>query len=92
MLPEELKKSVESLLSIKTGSEVQITDTKALGGGSINEAFSLKTTSGKFFIKYNSATTFPFMFENAEKRLSCYLSTSKVAVRTIISGMISEQN
>ena len=86
MLPEELKKSVESLLSIKTGSEVQITDTKALGGGSINEAFSLKTTAGKFFIKLNSSSAFPFMFEKEAEGLKILTETNTIDIPEVIGS------
>lgn len=40
---------------------------KAISGGSINDAFQIETTDGTFFLKLNSASRFPNMFE-AEKR------------------------
>jgi len=41
--------------------------TRIVSGGSINDSFQVETTNGKFFLKLNSATRFPNMFE-AEKR------------------------
>lgn len=38
-----------------------------VSGGSINDAFQIETTQGRFFIKLNDASRFPVMFE-AEKR------------------------
>ena len=38
-----------------------------VSGGSINDAFQVETTQGRFFIKLNDASRFPNMFE-AEKR------------------------
>jgi fructosamine-3-kinase len=40
---------------------------RSVSGGSINDAFEIETSSGKFFLKINSASRFPNMFE-AEKR------------------------
>ena len=84
MLPDELKKSVESLLSAKIGMDVLITESKAIGGGCINEAFTLKTTAGKFFIKYNSALAFPFMFEREAEGLKILANTNTIAIPEII--------
>ena len=48
MFPDELKSSVEQLLKGKSGSLVQIVETRSIGGGCINEAYSLKTTVGNY--------------------------------------------
>jgi fructosamine-3-kinase len=40
---------------------------RSVSGGSINDAFQIETTRGIFFLKLNSASRFPNMFE-AEKR------------------------
>jgi protein-ribulosamine 3-kinase len=84
MLSDELKKSVESLLSAKTGMDVLITESRAMGGGCINEAFTLKTTAGKFFIKYNSASAFPFMFEKEAEGLKILANTNTIAIPEVI--------
>lgn len=41
--------------------------TSPVSGGSINDAFQIETTQGRFFVKLNDASRFPNMFE-AEKR------------------------
>lgn len=84
MLSDELKKSVESLLSAKTGTNVLITESKAMGGGCINEAFTLKTTAGKFFIKYNSASAFPLMFEKEAEGLKILAKTNTISIPEVI--------
>ena len=86
MLPDELKKSVESLLSTHTGSEVQITESRTLSGGSINEAFTLKTTAGDFFMKYNSASAFPAIFEKEAAGLKILASTNSIAIPEVIGS------
>ena len=86
MLPYELNKSAESLLSTKTGSKVQITEARAIGGGCINEAFALKTTVGKFFIKFNSASAFPFMFEKEAEGLKILAHTNTISVPEVMGS------
>jgi len=55
----------------KNGSgSVQILDTYSVSGGSINDCFKVKTNSGSFFLKVNSAITYPGMFEAEFKGLS----------------------
>lgn len=85
MLPEELKKSVESILTTKTGSPVQITESQSIGEGCINETFALKTTNGKFFIKYNSATAFPGMFVKEAAGLKILADAKAIFVPEVIA-------
>jgi len=86
MLPDELKKSIESLLSAKTRSAVQITESIAVDGGCINQAFSLKTTVGKFFIKFNSALAFPFMFEKEAEGLKILANTNTISIPEVMGS------
>jgi len=84
MLPEELKKSVESFLSAKDGIPVKITETRSIGGGCINEACFLKSHSGNYFIKYNSASAFPSMFEKEARGLKTLADTNAIDVPEVI--------
>ena len=84
MLPGDLKKSVESFLTAKTGSAETISETKANGGGCINEAYSLNTTAGKYFIKYNSVSAFPLMFEKEASGLRILADTKTIATPEVI--------
>jgi len=86
MLPDELKKAVESMLSSKIGSHVKITDSKAIGGGCINEAFALKTATGKYFLKYNSATAFPAMFVKEAAGLKILTDTNTITLPNVIGN------
>jgi fructosamine-3-kinase len=80
MFPEELKKSVESVLTSKNGSMVQILEARSVGGGCINEANKLKTTAGIYFIKFNSATEFPEMFEKEAIGLKLLADTKTITI------------
>jgi protein-ribulosamine 3-kinase len=84
MLTDELKKSVEKTLSIQTGKAVIISETTSIGGGCINEAYSLKTNAGKYFVKFNSATAFPGMFEKEAAGLRILADTNTIVVPGVI--------
>ncbi len=84
MFPDELKSSVEQLLKGKSGSLVQIVETRSIGGGCINEAYSLKTTVGNYFVKYNSAAACPGMFEKEALGLKLLADTKTIAISEVI--------
>jgi fructosamine-3-kinase len=86
MFPGELKTSVELLLTAKCGSSVQIQESKIIGGGCINEAYSLKTTAGKYFVKYNSATAFPGMFEKEALGLKLLFGTKTIEIPEVLGS------
>lgn len=90
MLTAELKKSVESLLSAKKNSVVQILESTGLGGGCINKAFALKTNVGKYFIKFNSAAAYPGMFEKEAAGLKILKETGTIAIPEVIGFGASE--
>ena len=84
MFPDDLKKSVELLLSNKNGVPVQITETRSINGGSINEAYVLKTSTGKYFAKYNSAGAYPGMFEKEAAGLKILSETNTFVIPEVI--------
>jgi protein-ribulosamine 3-kinase len=84
MLTDELKKAVEKTLSIQTGKAVIISETTSIGGGCINEAYSLQTNAGKYFIKFNSAAAFPGMFEKEAAGLKILSDSNTIPVPEII--------
>jgi len=86
MLPEELKKSVESILAVKFEKPVLVTEIQSIGGGCINEAYYLKTNIGKYFIKYNSATAFPGMFEKEAAGLQILADTKTIEIPDVIAA------
>ncbi len=63
MLPPAIKSRIE----LELGSAIK--NVKSVGGGSINDAAGFETSEGKYFIKWNTASRFPGMFEAEEKGL-----------------------
>jgi fructosamine-3-kinase len=67
MLSLPIRDKVIGFLSKRASIPVEISSAKTLSGGSVNQAFQLKTNIGDFFLKYNSASEFPQMFEKEAK-------------------------
>jgi protein-ribulosamine 3-kinase len=86
MLPDELKKSVGDTLTSQFEKQVKIEEIWSIGGGCINEAISLKTNIGKFFIKYNSASAYPEMFEKEAAGLKILAETKTIEIPEVISS------
>lgn len=62
-LPGSLIERLSEHLSDHIGQPVDIEESFAVGGGSINDAWRLETDAGRFFLKTNSADRYPSMFE-----------------------------
>jgi protein-ribulosamine 3-kinase len=86
MLPNELKISVESTLAFKFEKPVEILEIRSIGGGCINEAYSLQTNIGKYFIKYNTASAYPGMFENEAAGLKILADTKAIEIPEVIDS------
>jgi protein-ribulosamine 3-kinase len=85
MFPDKLKKSVELILTNKFEKSVQISQSRSIGGGCINDAYSLNTNTGKYFIKYNSANAFPGMFEKEADGLKILSDSNSITVPEVIA-------
>ncbi len=79
------KTGVEKALSSKLNSEIKILSDRFTGGGSINDARIIKTTSGYYFVKVNSAALYPAMFEKEAKGLTLLKKTGVVTVPAVIA-------
>lgn len=86
VLPDELKKSVELTLTARFEKPVEISEVLSIGGGCINEAYSLKTNTGKYFIKYNSALAYPGMFEKEASGLKILAETKTIEIPEVIGS------
>ena len=78
------KTGVEKLLAQRLHEEVQILSDHPLGGGSINDARVVQTTGGQFFVKINSASRYPGMFEKEAKGLALLSETNVIALPGVI--------
>jgi len=85
MLPSSLQTEVILLLSEWTGSKISIDRVIPLSGGSINNAYRLKTNAGDFFMKYNRASAYPGMFEQEATGLALLDEAGEIRVPKIIT-------
>ena len=79
------KALVENLLTVERHTPVKIESAIPSGGGCINDCFTLKTSSGKFFLKKNEAKRFPKMFETEAKGLELLNETVPGIAPKVIS-------
>lgn len=78
------QKAIEQILSQKAGHPVQVMNTASVGGGSINEAYRLETIDGLFFVKINSASRYPKMFEKEALGLQLLSDANEIPVPEVI--------
>lgn len=71
---------LSTVLSKQTGLDKQIRNTKPVSGGDISSAFSLITNGDKYFMKLNSRSAYPLMFERESEGLAAIRKTRTVAV------------
>ena len=80
------KSSIEETLSHKFNQAVEINNVSSVSGGSINETLKLTTNIGKFFVKKNSASLYPEMFEKEAKGLNILAATNAITVPNVIAS------
>ena len=79
MLPKEVVIALENYW-IEEGLAPEITKTQSIGGGSINQAFLVQTSSSSFFLKYNSAQAHPLMFSSELQGLQLLNQTQTIRI------------
>ncbi len=84
MISLALSRHLEERLGESQGNTFRILRTTPVTGGCINHAHRLETTTGNYFVKYNSSTRFPGMFEAEAKGLKILAETKTVRVPEII--------
>ncbi|MBL4656480.1 MAG: fructosamine kinase family protein [Flavobacteriales bacterium] len=84
MLPIELKILVAELLGKTTSSEVLIERVTSVGGGSINQVVQIQTTAGSYFLKFNSASLYPQMFELEKRGLEILNEANELSLPEVI--------
>ncbi len=78
------KAAIENFLTEKFSTPVQINSAFAVGGGSINSAYGLETNVGKFFVKLNSASRYPKMFEKEALGLKTLSDAGELPVPEVV--------
>lgn len=67
-------------------SGCSIVETQYITGGSINEAYKIRTTCGICFLKYNSASKYPEMFTKEKAALELLSGTNTVIVPEVLTS------
>jgi len=78
------KDSVLQLLKEKLNRKFELVSISSVGGGSINDAFRFETNAGKYFIKKNSASRFPQMFEKEILGIELLALAKEISVPEVV--------
>lgn len=71
---------------------LSIKDHKRVGGGDINDAYCLQENSKKYFLKVNSASAFPKMFEKEMNGLTALIANCRLQIpNSIKHGTVGDQ-
>jgi fructosamine-3-kinase len=90
MLPLPVSDRLKYLLEQQQGKPVSIHSSTSLGGGCINNALRISTSSGILFLKYNHAGTFPGMFTSEALGLGLLMNTDTIHVPEVIFSDVAE--
>lgn len=84
------KEAVVKSLGEKFNRSVELVSSSWVGGGSINDTFYFETSAGDFFVKKNSSSRYPEMFEKEAKGLKLLAGTNEIPVPEVI--LTGEEN
>lgn len=84
MALEKMIGDIEKRLSKEAGRTVSISSVTPLGGGDINEARRLETSSGTYFMKYNLSDRHPGMFEKEAGGLDMLRQSGEIRIPGVI--------
>ncbi len=79
MLQKEVIAALENFWN-REGLSTEILKTNSIGGGSINQVFLVQTSSGSFFLKYNTAQAHPQMFSSELQGLQLMANTKTIRI------------
>ena len=84
-LPEQTVASLKEVLKRFTGFDKQIQVLESVSGGSINRCFQIGYGTDRYFLKLNSTSKFPTMFDAEAKGLKRITDTNTIKVPEVIS-------
>lgn len=84
MISEALHKKILDYLTGRGISNPQIYSAHPVSGGSINDAWCLKTNDGEFFLKHNRADLYPGMFEKEARGLKLLAAPEVIDVPDVL--------
>jgi len=64
---------------------LELISTSPVGGGDINDAYKFNTSEGNFFVKKNSASRFPHMFQKEAQGLKILADADEIPVPEMIT-------
>jgi fructosamine-3-kinase len=90
-LSKAIVEHLQNVLSEAEGVVIQIKDATPVSGGDISSAFMLTTNGGRYFMKLNSQSAYPLMFELESEGLDAIRQTQTVAVpQAILHGAFKD--
>jgi protein-ribulosamine 3-kinase len=89
MIPSEILRQAEAIVSEHNGKHVTFSEVRTAGGGSINEAFCLESKEGKYFLKWNDAASYPGMFEAEKSGLDLLRSAGAIQIPVVIATSVA---
>src|SRR5438552_1352896 len=85
-MKESIQKYLKQLLSEKLGLQISFLQFHSVSGGSINDTCQVKINNIKFFLKLNSVTKYPGLFEKEKNGLE-FLSKQKIIPTALIIAL-----
>ncbi len=79
------KVEIAKKLSVYTETDVKVNNISSVGGGSINDTYKVNTNVGNYFVKKNSASDYPQMFEKEALGLKILSVTNKIETPDVIA-------
>lgn len=93
MINADLLNNIAQALSDKLNEKIEFEMTASVGGGSINQTYQLKTETKSYFLKVNSATQFPKMFQReAEGLKALKLCNAILVAEPLLYGDFEDQS
>lgn len=85
MVNTDLQKHIEDVLSIYLQQTASVLRMQVIHGGDINDAYRLQTDAGTFFLKTNSASKYPQIFEQESIGLGALRSSNTIKIPEVIA-------
>lgn len=85
MVNTDLQRHIEDVLSIYLQQTASVLRIQVIHGGDINDAYRLETDAGTFFLKTNSASKYPQMFEQESIGLGALRSSNTIKIPEVIA-------
>lgn len=85
------KSEIEKKISEFVGTKITTKRFLSISGGSINESYKVSTNKGDFFVKKNSATQYPLMFNKETRGLELLCKTNVIDTPEIL-GVVEIEN